>query len=352
MTTGKDEIICSKSRADADYAVRKGLAMDKKRKKVITENAVSKLCSLPLGGYEQKVLIEGRTKKLPVVITLHGGPGSPVPFSVGCRGLFPELTDRFIMVYWDQLGCGINDHVIDDSFTIDSFVQMTKDLIQEVKGMFPHNKMYIFSVSWGSVLSAKILEADSHIVDGIVVWGQIVKDVFLGEEVLDALECSGLPGKKFEEIKAIRKEKITAKDLRLISISIRKYTSGYQNKKGNRAPVGNIVKGLLTSPDYKMKDFKAVMVNGYRKNLSLWKEILSLDLSQLLGNVQIPYMILQGDTDIVASTERVIELVKNSDNENLTCELVKNSGHIPGNEGMDRIFEKLCELKEMQGGPV
>lgn len=320
--------------------------MDKKRKRIITENKVSKVFDWSLGGYKQKVLVEGRMEKLPIVITLHGGPGTPIPFSVGCRGLFPEFTDRFIMVYWDQLGCGINNYVIDDNFTIDSFVQMTNDLIREVKRLFPHNKAYIFSMSWGSILSAKILETDSYIVDGIVVWGQMVKDVFFNEEVLNALESSNLSKKKLEDIKGIRKENVSTKDLQLISTSIRKYTSGYQNKKGVQAPLGNIIKGLLTSPDYRMKDFKAMIINGYQKNQSLWKEILSLDLSQLLQKVQIPYIILQGDTDIVTSTERVSELVKESNNVNLQCEIIKNSGHMPGSEGMDRVFEKLCQLKE------
>lgn len=320
--------------------------MDKKRKGIITENKVSKVYDWSLGGYKQKVLVEGRMENLPIVITLHGGPGTPIPFSVGCRGLFPEYTDRFIMVYWDQLGCGINNYVIDDNFTIDSFVQMTKDLIREVKKVFPHNKVYIFSMSWGSILSAKILETDSYIVDGIVVWGQIVKDVFFNEEVLNALECSNLSKKKSEDIKGIRKENVSTKDLQLISTSIRKYTAGYQNKKGAQAPLGNIIKGLLTSPDYKMKDFKAMIVNGFQKNQSLWKEILALDLSHLLRKVQIPYIILQGDTDIVASTERVSELVKESNNENLQCEIIKNSGHMPESEGIDRVFEKLCQLKE------
>ena len=76
-----------------------------KRKNISTNNEISDLLSLALNGYEQKILIEGKSRTLPVVITLHGGPGTPIPFSVGCRGLFPEFTDNFIMVYWDQLGC-------------------------------------------------------------------------------------------------------------------------------------------------------------------------------------------------------------------------------------------------------
>ena len=117
--------------------------MNKGRKAIIEGNKISEIYDWSLGGYNQKVLIEGKDTSLPVVITLHGGPGTPIPFSVGCRGLFPEFTDRFIMVYWDQLGCGINNYVIDESFTIDSFVQMTWELIQKVKELFTDNKLFI-----------------------------------------------------------------------------------------------------------------------------------------------------------------------------------------------------------------
>lgn len=117
---------------------------------------------------------------------------------------------------------GIDAHMIDDEFTIDSFVQMTGDLVQEVKKLFPNNKVYLFSMPWGTVLSAKILEKDNFGVDGIVAWGQIVKDLFFNKEVFYALENSGLPEKKFERIKSVKEESIFLEELQLILISIRK----------------------------------------------------------------------------------------------------------------------------------
>lgn len=159
-----------------------------KNKKIKSNNEISELCSFYLGGYQQKVLIEGKSKDNPIVITLHGGPGTPIPFSVGCRGLFPVFTDEFIMVYWDQLGCGINNHVIDDSFSIDTFVQMTEELIEKIKDKFPNNKIMIFSTSWGSILSAKLLEKNPYAVDSVIACGQIIKNVFICDEVRDTLE--------------------------------------------------------------------------------------------------------------------------------------------------------------------
>lgn len=320
--------------------------MNKKRKEIIVGNKVSEIYEWNLGGYNQKVLIEGKEENLPIVLTLHGGPGTPIPFSVGCRGLFPEFTNRFIMVYWDQLGCGINNHVIDDSFTIASFTEMTVDLIHKVKELFPENTIFILSMSWGSILSAKILEQDSKMINGVLVYGQIVKDVFFNEEVISLLEKTKIPRSKLEIIKNSKRENASSKELQLVSASIRKYTEGYQNKKGTAAPIGTVIKGLLTSSDYSFKDFKAMMINGYQKNRSLWNEILQIDLSDILKNVQIPYVILQGDTDIVASTSIVSELVQNSRNSNLQCEIVENSGHMPGKEGMEIILERLRLLSQ------
>ena len=313
------------------------------KRRANSNNEVSELCSFSLGGYQQKILIEGKSKDNPIVITLHGGPGTPIPFSVGCRGLFPEFTDEFIMVYWDQFGCGINNYVIDDSFSIDTFVQMTEELIEKIKGKFPNNKIMIFSTSWGSILSAKLLEKNPYVVDSVIACGQIIKKVFICDEVIDALDQTNIPVEKLEKIKNVTIDNFEGKDLQLISSALRKYTNAYQNKIGKKAPMGIIIKGLLKSPDYKMKDFKAIMVNGYRKNTTLWKEIIQIDLTEQLRNVKVPYIILQGDTDIVASTKLVKELIVDSNNTYLDCKVVANTGHMPGAEMMDTLLTVLKE---------
>lgn len=122
--------------------------------------------------------------------------------------------------------------------------------------------MMIFLTSWGSILSTKILERNPYAVDAVIACGQIVKNVFICDEVKNALCQSGIPKKKLERINNVTVENFSGKDLKLISDSLRKYTDAYQNKIGAKASMMPIVKGLITSPDYKMKDFKAIMING------------------------------------------------------------------------------------------
>lgn len=318
--------------------------MDKQRKNIIDKNEISQIYSFELGGYSQKVLIEGKSRENPVIITLHGGPGTPIPFSVGCRGMFPLFTDNFIMVYWDQLGCGINDHKIDDDFKIKTFVEMTCDLISEVKKLFPDNKIYLFSTSWGSVLSALVSDIKQNEIGGVVACGQIIKDIFFNDEVTEALEKSNIPKKKLDIIKNTNSENASSKELQLISSCLTKYTDAYNNKNGRKSPMFSVIKGLLTSPDYKFKDFKAIMINGYIGNNSLWNELLKINLTDILSSVKIPYVIVQGNTDIVASTKTARELVETSSNSNLKFCEVKDTGHLPGADMMDKIFEELTKI--------
>ncbi len=311
-------------------------------KPISTTNEISQIYTFTLGGMPQKVLIEGKTKDLPIVISLHGGPGNPIPFSVGCRGLFPEFTDEFIMVYWDQLGSGINDYKLKDEFTVDSFVDMTADLIVEVKKLFPDNRVLLFGTSWGSVLALKVLQKiEEGQVAAVVVWGQVLRKLFLNEEVYESLEKAGLSEKKMQRIRAITPDNFTDKDMQFLSGAIRKHTDGYNNKEGEQAPLGPIIKGLLKSPDYKFKDFKAIMINGTATSTKLWPELLKMDLTEELAQVKVPYYILQGDTDIVTSTTDIVKVVDMLDNPNVRCRVVPNSGHMPGKEGMDRVFEAL-----------
>jgi len=105
--------------------------------------------------------------------------------------------------------------------------------------------------------------------------------------------------------------------------------------------LGTIILGLLNSQDCRLRDFKAIMVNGYLNNVILWKELLRLDLSMVQKNVKISYKILQGDSDIVASTQTIIELVKRNGNPYLQYEIVANTGHMLEVDMMNHVIMTL-----------
>lgn len=314
-----------------------------KRRKIIADNEISELAEWNLGGYAQKVLLEGKRKDLPVVITLHGGPGTPVPFSVGCRGLFPELTDRFIMVYWDQLGCGINNRPMEGIFSLDLMVEMSRDLVKKVRERFPQNQILLQSVSWGTVLSALAAEKVPEEICGVVAWGQVVRNLVFNEVTLRELKESRIPEKKLQRILSMEPGKITGKDLGFTMSCLRKYTDGQSNPR-DPASTGPIVWGLLTSPDYCFRDFRAVVQNGYTGFDGPAEMLMSLDLRKTLENLKIPYRILTGETDRITPASLTEEAVREGKNPMLTCEVIPDSSHFFGPKGMEAIVNNLTEL--------
>ena len=315
--------------------------MNKKRKAVIEQNEISEVATLTLGGYQQKVLIEGKSRSLPVLVFLHGGPGSPVPFGVGSRGLYPEFTDRFVMVYWDQLGSGINNRVIDDSFCIQNFVDMTVDLVREMKKRFPENRLILFGTSWGSVLTLKAAGRLGSEIDAAVTWGQFTNKALCGENAYSALENSSMPESKKQTVRSIKSGRMTPDGVKQLAGLLMKYTDGYINSSAPKMPMGAMALGLLTSPDYKLKDFIALFKNGTRKNESLWRELIDSDFCAELAAVPVRFAVLQGETDVVTDTQTVVEVVKNANNPNLTCRVVQNAGHIPGENAISVIIDAI-----------
>lgn len=313
--------------------------MNQKRKQAIEANELSEIAELPLGGFPQKILIDGRRKENPILICLHGGPGTPIPFSVGCRGLFPEITERFTLVCWDQLGCGINNRPIGDEFRISDFVTMTRDLIRAIRERFPENRLILFGVSWGSILA---LEA-AELADGVITYGQILHDIPFNEPVFRALENAKMPKKKREEFERIKNAPSVDNSRRLMGF-LQKYTEGYSAKTAEKSPMGEMILGLLQSPDYRFRDFKAIVINGYQKNRSLLEELFRIDLRERLSAVSVPYTIVQGETDLVTPTEMIAEFLKSCENEKLRFVTVPRSGHIPGGKAMDVLIEEAARL--------
>lgn len=70
------------------------------------------------------------------------------------------------------------------------------------------------ATSWGTILSAKLLERNPNAVDGVVAAGQIIKNVFFADEVMESLERTNVPKKKLDRLKSVTIDNYSGKDLR------------------------------------------------------------------------------------------------------------------------------------------
>ena len=319
--------------------------MKRERKEYIARCEISELCEAELGGFRQKFLIEGLREGTPVVVFLHGGPGFPVPFCTGARGLFPDVTRFFTAVYWDQLGCGINNRKVDDSFTIQSFVNMTADLVRYLKRRFPREKLYLFGISWGSVLALETAILLPELVSGVFAAGQVLLPPLLSAEFFEAVEGSSAPRRVKAKMRGIRTAKeLSTEQMTAVSKAARKYTEAYGGKGGRG--VKNPVKEIFSGKDYRFRDAIACFVNGYRKNTSLIRELGTIDLREKFARITVPYTVFGGKSDLVTPVRDVEACFAALGKEGLTCKSFEGEGHIPSQAVMEEIFAEIKRAAE------
>lgn len=138
---------------------------------------------ISIGGIEQWITINGDDHSKPVILFLHGGPGSTMsPYDNAIYGAWEK---DFILVQWDQRGAGrtfgrnapaeINeDYWIENPLTVE---QMTDDGIELSKYLLQQlgkQKIIIVGTSWGSILGTKMALKNPALFYAYVGHSQIV----------------------------------------------------------------------------------------------------------------------------------------------------------------------------------
>ncbi|WIM68695.1 alpha/beta hydrolase [Corynebacterium breve] len=322
------------------FAGGKLAVINHSRNKVIQSHSISEIREYTLGGIPQKVMLDGADSSAPLVVYFHGGPGSPLPYNVGSRGMLPEVAEANILVTWDQYGSGVNDPGNLDDINLDTISQMAVDLIVELKKDFPENRLTVFGMSWGSVLAANVATEKPELIDEVVVYGQITHQLFINDETLRALDAAELSKKERMQLESVKaKETYTARDVEIISPMLMKRTEGFYAEGSRLTDFLDPILGSLISPDYSIGDFTALFKNSYTGKHEPLEELLRVDIRPQLKEVQVPYYIVQGDKDLVTSTAEVAKLIDDTSNSNLHFEIVDNSSHFPSPEATAYVLD-------------
>lgn len=126
-------------------------------KKIKTENGISGIRLVTLGGLKQWVLIRGEDKLNPVVLFLHGGPGASETALL--RKFNGDLEKDFTMVYWDQRGAtkSYSKDIPAETMTLDQFVEDAHQLVTYLKKELSVQKIVLVGHSWGTVLGMELV---------------------------------------------------------------------------------------------------------------------------------------------------------------------------------------------------
>lgn len=127
-----------------------------------------------MNGVVQRLVIRGKDVSKPVLLRVHGGPGSTyVPPFFQVAGI--DLEDLFVVCYWDQRGSGpaYTPDVPDSTITLPQIVDDGLEVAAYLKNKFNKDKIYIEGASWGTTVSALMVQKNPELFDAYIGNGQM-----------------------------------------------------------------------------------------------------------------------------------------------------------------------------------
>lgn len=112
--------------------------------------------------------IRGRDESAPILLYLHGGPGSPlgVPIFRAYGGRL--LEDHFTVVYLHQRGIMRSPRVPDSGHHVAKYVDDVRLVVDYLGRRFPGRRFFLLGHSWGGVLAYLYLSTYPHNIDRLI----------------------------------------------------------------------------------------------------------------------------------------------------------------------------------------
>ncbi|MEY9969706.1 pimeloyl-ACP methyl ester carboxylesterase [Lysinibacillus sp. RC46] len=278
-----------------------------KSAEIIENGGISELKEINVNGDKQYILVEGKDKEKPFCLFLHGGPGSPFPYGVSARTLYPEITENCVAVYYDQRGSGksFNKKITNDTLTLSQFTEDANIIVDYIREHYQQEKIFVIGQSFGTVIGTQLVSnypEKFHAYLGISQLTSTIKGQELGYNWLQSEARANRDKKTLRILEDIGKGPYLAKDEDQFSDLINQYKGmNYFDDTIKKVNIFELVKGAFTSPDYSLQDLYKAFISGPQfsliKSQELKKEIILTNFFDSVKSIDIPVYFIQGKYD-------------------------------------------------------
>ena len=261
--------------------------------------SVAEIARVTIGGREQGMILKGRSVKNPVLLFLHGGPGSPEYAPAQQAPLC--LEDYFTVCWWEQRGSGMSysRDIKPGELTLERMIEDTVEVTNYLRERFGAEKIYLMGHSWGSFLGIHAAYRRPELYAAYIGVGQVTNQLE-SEKLAHAymLETARAKGdiKTAEKLASYRIEGPAS--VSMAYIGLRTATMLRQGVGLAHKPIRALatVTGVLLAKEYTVAD-KINYIRGAAAGLALMKEQLAIDPFQTIPALELPVYIIHGVYD-------------------------------------------------------
>lgn len=308
----------------------------------VIQGSISTIEKVTIGGVEQHVIIRGANADNPVMLFIHGGPGSPELAFI--KDLNPEIENDFIMIHWEQRGAGksYSKDIPPETMTLEQFIADTHEITEYLIERFDRKKIFIMGHSWGSLLGILTAHQYPDLYYAYFGIGQVAKQLE-GEKIsLEWVKEQARERNDEDAIKALselRFPDLDSSDSTWLDYLLkqRMYVAKFGGSMRNITGMWPMIKMLINTKEYTLTEKLNYMKGSLFSLNHLWREVVNADLLPRIDSMQVPVYIFQGVHDYqtpYSIAKDFYDRLKAPEKELFTFE---NSAHAPIVEEADKF---------------
>ncbi|NPD89026.1 MAG: alpha/beta hydrolase [Asgard group archaeon] len=310
----------------------------------LVPESITSLEKVILGGLEQSILIRGQKRSNPILLFLHGGPGST---EMALAHVYQKnLEKKFTIVNWDQRGAGKSFKlgIPKTSMTIEQFVTDALELVLLLKKRFNQEKIFIAGHSWGSALGIKLIHRHPEHFYAYVGIGQAVH---LAEGERISYEFVLRTAREQNNKKAIKQlERIKEKEIwdSRYTQKQRKWLTKFRGWYYHSTSSWVLLKYYINSPEYSLLDCIKLLLGSLFSLNHMWKSLI--EESSFIGRikeVKVPVFFLAGRFDYNSPSELVVEFYEQLEAPKKELIWFEESAHSPNYEEQEKFDRVMIE---------
>jgi pimeloyl-ACP methyl ester carboxylesterase len=325
--------------------------------KQINENSNSSFQNelfININGVEQWISIRAKSCKNPILLIVHGGPGSTSSHYTNEH--FEALEKKFIVVHWDQRGSGktfakdistkpFDDYLMENPITIKQLVDDGIAVSNYLLQRFDKRKLILRGGSWGAYLSMNMVHANPNLFYAYVGHSLLVN---ANEKLMFGYEKSIELAGKFKDVETLN----VLKELSPPPYDHpKKYGQLFRIIKGfekanHSTKKSRVIERYNSEQDRKYRfladDYSWIHFVGF-KRLGIKGMQSSVDLEKLDFEFQVPIFIFQGAKDLTTPPHITTKYLKQIEAPIKEYFLIPDAGHEPNDKMLEAELALLVD---------
>jgi len=314
-------------------------------RKITTPNGIETLEELEIDGTRQWISIRGRDRANPVLLMIHGGPGSPtMPVSWAFQG---PWEDYFTVVQWDQRGVGKNartaDHAaLTPTLTVERSVTDAEAVVAHLRRRLGQDRVVVMGYSWGSIVGILLAQKRPEWLHAYVGLGQASPkgDDYLYTRLIE-LATAADNREALAELRAIAPYPNVVPPAQSV-ITSRKWARHFGGAWHGRTDFGPYMATTAWAPEYSEAELAAMDRASGWATLTLLAPMFSQRLDTLPA-FKVPVVFLMGRHDLHTPYPPARALFDQITAPRKRFVTFEHSAHVPMMEEPGRFLQALID---------